>query len=417
MTSSLPSSKRAAGERVAPSRSSLVALALAGVLLVGTLVLLAFTWTDQVVSVLVESHLQHLVLAIGFATYSAVGALIVIRRPGSRVGWLLLAGGLCFQMWIFSMRYAAYGLVVEPGSLPGAEIMAWVLEWIGVPGFGFAFMLMLLVYPNGRLPSPRWRPVAWFVVAAISVATFTWATGLGPLPIFDQVTNPVGIETPDGIDSGLGWMLMVLGVLAAAVSLIVRYVRSAGVERKQIKWLAYAGALMFLALVTVTVGSTFDPIQAVAGILFLVAIAALPVAVGMAVLRYRLYEIDRLISRTVSYALVVGLLAAVFLGAVTLATVVLPAQSDLAIAASTLTVAALFNPMRKRVQGWVDRRFNRSRYDAQRVMDEFTDSLQDRVDPDGVVDGWISVVSKTMEPSSVSVWVKNPDKSSKLTRP
>jgi hypothetical protein len=315
-------------------------------------------------------------------------------------------------MWIFSTRYAAYGLAVEPGSLPGAEIIAWVLEWVVVPGFGLAFMLMLLVYPNGSLPSPRWRPVAWFVVAAISVATFTWATVPGPLSTFGQVTNPVGIEMPDGIDSGLGWMLMVLGALAAALSLIVRYVRSTGVERKQIKCLAYGGALLFLALVTVSIGSEFEPIQTVASILFLVAIAALPVAVGVAVLRYRLYEIDRIISRTVSYALVVGLLATVFLGAVTLVTVALPAQSDLAIAASTLTVAALFNPIRKRVQGWVDRRFNRSRYDVQRVMDEFTDSLQDRVDPDDMVDGWISVVSQTMEPSSVSVWVKNPDKSS-----
>lgn len=390
------------------SKPALIALIAAGAQLVGTLVLLGLTWTEKVASMALDSHIQDLGLAVAFAAYSAVGALIVIRRPGNRVGWTLFVGGLCLQTWIFSSRYAVYGLIVEPGSLPGAELAAWMTEWIVVPGFGFAFMLLLLLFPDGHLPSRLWRPVAWFVIGAISVATFTWATSPGPNSIFDQLDNPVGFEPVGGIDSIAGWVLMVLGVLAAAVSLIVRYVRSDGLERRQIQWLAYAGALVFLAFLTVSIGSDFEPIQAVGGVLFLLAIAALPAAVGIAILRHRLYEIDRIINRTLVYAIVVGLLIGFYsLLVVGIPTLLGPNENgDLIVAGVTLATAFLFNPLRRRVQGIVDRRFYRSRYDTQQVADEFAARLRDQVDLDLLIEDWLGVIDETMKPQAARVWVR-----------
>jgi len=183
-----------------------------------------------------------------------------------------------------------------------------------------------------------------------------------------------------------------------------------GLDRRTLaKWMFYGHLWlgvttgMVLLLVSVLPVDAFEGANNVAGIVMLVGG---PIAIGLAVLRYRLYEIDRIISRTVSYAVVVGLLGLVFFGVVTLLTSLLPAESDLVVAGSTLAVAALFNPVRRRVHAWVDRRFNRSRYDAQKVMDDFAGSLRDRVDPDGVVEGWVGAVSETMQPTTVAVWVR-----------
>jgi hypothetical protein len=207
--------------------------------------------------------------------------------------------------------------------------------------------------------------------------------------------------------SGLTLALGAGFVLLAAVSLVVRYVRARGVERLQVKWFAFAVVFVIALLVAQeTIGNAVGIPEAVGSYVFGLAVLTMPVAVSVSVLKYRLYEIDRIVSRTVSYAVVVGVLGLVFLGVVTVLTSLLPAESDLAVAGSTLAVAALFNPVRRRVQRWVDRRFNRSRYDAQKVMDGFAGSLRDRVDPDGVVQGWVGVVSETMQPSTVAVWVR-----------
>lgn len=376
--------------------------------MVSTLLLLALTWTDQVAAVMGSSHIQDLLISAGFVAYSAVGALILLRRPGNRVGRILLASGLCFQLWMFSARYAAYGLVVRPGSLPGAETMAWIFEWLIIPAFGLSFAVLLLVYPDGRLPSPRWRPVAWLAVAALAFTTFTWATNPGALGTFDEVTNPIGVEMPEGIDSGLGWLLMLLALLTSAASLIVRYLRSAGVERLQIRWLAYAGALMVLTLMTVTFASSFEPVEGVADFLFPVAIAALPVAVGIAILRYRLYDIDHLINRTLVYTIVVGFLVAFYSAVVVSIPSLLQAieNRDLLVAAATLVVFFLFNPLRRRVQRFVDRRFYRSRYNAQQVVDQFAARLRDQIDLDVLTEEWLAVVDETVKPETAYVWVR-----------
>jgi hypothetical protein len=225
------------------------------------------------------------------------------------------------------------------------------------------------------------------------------------------VDNPIGIPgvpNPEyGWTSGLTFLLLIGFALLAAVSLIVRYRRQRGVERLQIKWFAFAVVNVIVLMTAREILEGSVPIPPVIwDLLFGVSVLALPIAIGASVMRYRLYEIDRIVSRTVSYALVVGLLAAVFFVVVTALTSVLPGGSDLAVAASTLAVAALFNPLRRRIQLWVDRRFNRSRYDAQKVMNGFASSLRDRVDPDAVVDGWVGVVSETMHPSAAGVWVR-----------
>jgi hypothetical protein len=204
-------------------------------------------------------------------------------------------------------------------------------------------------------------------------------------------------------------VLLFGGVPAGIAALVVRWRRSGSLEREQIKWLLWAALIQVLGIVAGIVGSELvgGPVQGGwTGALGDVASAALPAAVFIAVSRHRLYEIDRIISRTVSYAVVVAFLALLFFGVVTALSSLLPGESDLAIAGSTLAVAALFNPVRRRVQGWVDRRFNRSRYDTQRVMDRFAGSLQDRVDSEGLVDGWVGVVSETMQPTSVAIWIR-----------
>jgi drug/metabolite transporter (DMT)-like permease len=195
----------------------------------------------------------------------------------------------------------------------------------------------------------------------------------------------------------------VIGLAAIAIlSLVLRRRKSTGTERQQYRWLLLGASLFVL----ISAAGQVLPEDSMFEVLWLVGGSAIPICICVAVVRYRLFEIDRVISRTVGYVLVVGVLGLVFLGAVTLLTWVSPAESQLAVAGSTLVVAALFNPLRKRLQGWVDRRFNRSKYDAERVMEHFAGSLQDRVDEDELVRGWVGVVSATMEPAAASVWVR-----------
>jgi hypothetical protein len=208
--------------------------------------------------------------------------------------------------------------------------------------------------------------------------------------------------------SGVTLLFVILFALLAAASQVVRYVRARGVERLQIKWFAFAVIGAISLIIVQSALRDVVPLPAVVwDLVFALSVVAFPVAIGASVMRYRLYEIDRIMSRTVSYTLVVGFLGLVFVGTVTGLTTLLETQSDLVVAGSTLAVAALFNPVRKRVQGVVDRRFNRSRYDAERVMTRFAAALRDEVDPDAVVDGWMSVVAATMEPSTAAVWVRD----------
>jgi len=299
--------------------------------------------------------------------YGSAGAFLAARRPRNPVGWLLLAAAV----------------------LGGLSLMfpSWVNAWqVAFPLMAGLFGIFLLVFPDGTLPSRRWRPI----VALVGL-------GCSGLTLFAQPPE-------------FAVALFVLSLLACALAPLIRYRHGGYLERLQIRWLALAVGVAagsgITSLLVYQLGGTgvVQEISALTGLFALTV--GIPASIAVAILRYQLFEIDRVLSRTVSYTLVVGFLAVVFFAVVTALTAVLPAESDLAVAGSTLAVAALFNPGRRRIQRWVDRHFNRSRYDAENVMDDFSGSLRGRVDPDGVVEGWVGVVSETMQPTTLAVWVK-----------
>ncbi|MGH8913954.1 MAG: hypothetical protein ACRDZM_05485 [Acidimicrobiia bacterium] len=331
--------------------------------------------------------------------WAPVGFLILSKRPGNGVGAASLLIG---TTWGAGFALLTLSAVLPPGPAPAwvelADTLLGVAPWL-------AIIWLLLVFPSGGLAGRSERVVGLLLAGFGAVATLGFAVDSSPMEMTGLV-SPLAVPALAGIASAItgdeSFLVVMALVLAAVVLLVTRWHRSTGVERLQYRWLLM-GAGVFLV---VTTAGQFLPEDSALDWLWLVGGAAIPIAIGVAVLRFRLYDIDRLISRTVGYLLVVGLFAVVFFGLVTAVSSLLQTESDLAIAASTLAVAALFNPIRKRVQTWVDRRFNRSRYDAQRVMDRFAGSLQDRVDSDEVVRGWVGVVSETMEPASVAIWMR-----------
>ncbi len=352
---------------------------------------------------------QDLALAL---TAPAVGAVIVARRPGNRIGQLLLLAGFGASAQVCGSQYAQYALHTRPGALPGGVWALWISDWVWVLAFSSVVLFLLLVFPTGHLPSRRWRPMAWFnLVIALALLLIT---GFDPGRLDDAVpgsTNPVGIGAMARAVPAVGPIAVV--ALASAMicmgGLLARLRRAQGVERAQLKWFVYAAGLAVVTLL----GSRYGlGSLASGGVVVLldwssaIAVGGVPIAIGIAVLRYRLYEIDRLVSRTLSYASITGLLVAVYVGLVTVVTRFTPTGNSLAVAGSTLAVAALFRPLRRRVQAVVDRRFNRSRYDTTRTVDEFNLRLRNEVDLDALQGDILSVVHRTMEPVNASLWLR-----------
>jgi hypothetical protein len=328
------------------------------------------------------------------------GFVLASRRPGNRIGWLALAAGLTLGLRSFADTYEQRALVAAPGSWPAGPAALWVSEWIWIVSLGLAAFLFLL-FPTGRLRSRRWRPAAWFVGAVFALSTAAVMAGAArewahPSASFGQLVSPPTLAA------------MVIGFLAALVvsgsAIVVRFARSTGEERLQLKWFAAAAVLVvatFIALILTNSNS------AVAAILSNLALLSLNAAITIAVLKYRLYEIDRIISRTLAYTIVTGLLVGLYAGLVLLATEVLSFSSSVAVAASTLAAAALFSPLRRRVQRAVDRRFNRARYDADQMVTAFAARLKDAVDLDAVQGDLASLVQRALEPAHLSLWVNN----------
>ena len=328
------------------------------------------------------------------------GFVLASRRPQNRIGWLALTAGLGLGLSSFANEYEQRALVAAPGSLPAGPLALWVSTWIWpIPLAMVAFLFLL--FPTGRLRSRRWRPAAWFVGAVFALstaavmagATREWARPFAP---FDQLVSPPVLTA------------MVICFPAALVvsvaAIVVRFVRSAGEERLQLKWFAAAAVLVvatFIALILTNSNSV------AAAIMNNLALLCLDAAIVIAVLKYRLYDIDRIISRTLAYTIVTGLLVGLYAGLVLLATEVLSFSSPVAVAASTLAAAALFSPLRRRVQRGVDRRFNRARYDAEEMVAAFAVRLKDAVDLDAVQADLGSVVQRALEPAHVSIWMNN----------
>lgn len=334
--------------------------------------------------------------SVGLA-FTTVGALLGSRRPGNPIGWLTAAWGMVMTFAVFA---ASYTQPVGAGLRPGAEWVAWVVASVWHPAFAL-LVFILLLFPNGRLPSPRWRPFAALAVAAYGLLALAGALSPDAVELyFPELRSPLrlpGGEAATAVfDVLLGAQLLL--VATAMVGQVVRLRRARGRERRQTTLFVYA-------VVVAVVGFIGGIVVLGAGYLFPV-FSLIPVAVGYAILRHRLYDIDRLVSRTVTYALVVSALVGVYAGGVLLAGSLLPRQNDVAVAASTLTVAALFNPLRRRVQAQVDRRFNRARYDATRVVESFTARLRDEVDLDDLTADVLAAVTATVQPASASLWLR-----------
>jgi hypothetical protein len=348
-----------------------------------------------------------------------VGTILVTRLPANRIGWLLLVGGLLFAVSGGVSGLADFGLNVHPGSVPGAVWLAWLSGWIPLLFVVLALVYLPLLFPTGRLPSRRWRPVALAgavgaVVGSVGSAFTAFTPGTYP----PSVQNPLAVSGTIGDLLSLGGTVVVIVIIAvvflAMASLVVRYRRAVGVERQQLKWfaavIAIAGPALAIAFLTsgATSGVIADVSNAAWGIA-LISLALLPLAIGLAVLRYRLYEIDRLISRTIGWAVVSAILAGVFVGVVLAVQAILgpvTQSNDLGVAGSTLIVFALFAPIRRRVQGLVDRRFNRTRYDAERTVAAFAERLRDKVDLEALRAEILATVGAAVEPSSVSLWLR-----------
>src|ERR671921_387391 len=345
--------------------------------------------------------------------YSTVGAVIVARMPPENpIGWLFCAIGLLWAVIHFIGEYAIYTLLAAPGSLPAGELASWVYTWPWVLGLGLIVFLGLL-FPNWRLPSARWR---WFArISALSTLVGMALAAFSPGPIvvgLPAIHNPLGIEgLPNAYKSVQVLMLVLIGI--SVVSLVVRRVYARGVERQQTKWFTYAAAVAASGAILKFIIS--DPLDLVwlGGVAYafvLIGLAGMPIAMGIAITRYRLYEIDLLINRTLVYGSLTAVLVALyFVGIVVLQRIFVTLagqQSTLAVVASTLLIAALFNPLRRRIQSFVDRRFYRKKYDARKTLQAFSVTLRDETDLDALSDDLVGVVRETMQPAHVSVWLR-----------
>jgi hypothetical protein len=343
--------------------------------------------------------------AVGFGL---VGALLTRRRPGHPVGWIFAAAGMLAAADFASFEYAL-ATVVGHRDLPAGGYVGWLQLWIWVPFVALITVYLPLLFPAGRLPGPGWRPVSWAAAGCGVIAVTGLAITPGVVVNLRALQNPFGVHpaavSNTAIVVGLAGLL---GCVVLAVwSLLVRARRGTSVERQQIKWLAYAGCLVAATLVPSTILSLSTGTDArIAEGALMIAIVTVPAAVAVAVLKYRLYEIDRIISRTLAYVVVTGLMAGVYAGLVLLATRVLGVTTPPAVAAATLAAAALFNPLRHRVQRVVDRRFNRARYDADKTVAAFASRLQDAVDLDAVQADLVGVVQHALEPAHISVWIQ-----------
>jgi hypothetical protein len=355
------------------------------------------------------------VYVLGFGAFMVVGALVVTHRPNNAIGWIFSAIALLAFTAGLAAEYATYALVTRPGSLPGATFAAWYVSWPWYPTLGLALVFTPLLFPTGHLLSPRWRPLAWLAGAATAVFTVLAALkadlvlGNDDLGKHHVIANPIGVaglENPEESTVGVALLgLLVLLSVVAFGSLVIRFRRSRGEERQQLKWFTYAGALVPLSRLGDFLPGLVGTLVSAAPIVFL------PVAAGIAILRYRLYDIDRFINRTLVYSLLTVLLGAVYLvGVFGLGQLLNPVsgESALAVAASTLAVAALFQPARRRIQQAVDRRFNRRKYNMAKTIEAFSARLREQVDLDTLATEVLAVVDQTMEPTRVSLWLRPP---------
>ena len=336
-------------------------------------------------------------IAVG---YSVIGAIIASRLPNHPIGWICCAIGLIAAVDHFAGEYAVFALLAQPHSLPGGRAMLWLQGWFWMLFVGLIVFLLLL-FPTGRLPSSRWRPFAWASVGVISAAVI-WSSAISPDVGFNAPPSPVQLS------------VLLLGGVAAA-SLVVGRRHARGVERQQIKWLLYVGPLFFIAA-GLHIGFYYFWLSEgswglwASYLLVIVGGLSGPIVIGVAILRYRLYEIDLLINRTLVYGSLTATLIVLYFGGIVVLQRVFVSltgqRSTLAVVASTLLIAALFTPLRRRIQSFIDRRFYRRKYDARKTLEAFSAQLRDETDLDALSDDLVGVVRETMQPAHVSLWLR-----------
>lgn len=344
--------------------------------------------------------------ALVLTTLGLLGAVVASRQPGNAVGWLLTLIALALGCLALSAHVHQYVLETT-GEVKGIGIWAaWVNGWVWIPAITTAFTIFPLLYPTGGPVSPRWRWLVWTAVVA-QVVTFVGSAFVeGPLDSYPDVTNPVGVGgAAFSALAAVGFLVLVPIAFASIASLVVRYRRAGGAERQQIKWVAAAAALVPIAF-------SGAGLEGDAGYpLLLVVLLLIGTAVAVAMLRYRLYDIDVVINRALVYGALTATLALTYIAGVLLLQLVLrsvTADSGLAIAVSTLAVAAIFQPARRRIQATVDRRFYRRKYDAARTLERFGARLRDEIDLDTLGSELRGVVAQTMQPTHVSLWLRPP---------
>jgi hypothetical protein len=378
-----------AADGASPRRSGQLAWTLLGLIVALLLASLVIAFTGG------ETWNSKLAVIPAELALAVVGAMVA-ARTGHRLGWLFLAAGATGAAAVFLGAYAAR---VPAAGLPGAPWLGWLLPVVVALGNPLLFLIPLL-FPDGRPPSPRWRLVVWAAIteglieavcAALSDVDFSYN--------FPRLRDPVTVVAPLGTAYNLAQEAGILVFLLGAVSMIVRFRRAGQEERLQLKWFMYASAVLAVAFASASQFSTNPQPE------FDALFPLFPAAVGIAILKYRLYDIDRLISRTLAYAIMTGLLVGVYAGLVLLATQVLRLHTAVAVAAATLAAAALFTPVRRRVRRIVDRRFNRVRYDADRTIAAFAGALRDAVDLDAARSDLLAAVNKAVEPAHLSLWM------------
>jgi len=346
-------------------------------------------------------------------TFATLGALISSRRPGNVMGWIFLATGVLGGVETFFGQYAKVALASDGLSLPGCVLTAW-LAMLTQNSFPISIIFLVLLFPDGRLPSRRWRPLAWVMGIFLAVTLVVGALGPGPFPEFPSASNPFGVERvqPSQAVLAAGGLGGLICVVATLLSLVVRFYFSRGEKRLQLKWFTYAAVV---GLSTPLLLNSFAPglFQVLGQVAWTLGFLSLPVSAGVAILKYRLYDIDIIINRTLVYGPLTVMLAAVYVGGVLTLEyafrTLTRSGSQLSIVASTLLIAALFIPMRRRVQNFIDHLFYRRKYDAARTLETFSARLRDETDMNALSSELLSTVWETMQPEHASLWLRETD--------
>jgi hypothetical protein len=348
---------------------------------------------------------------VAAAVFTLSAIPIIRNRPGNPIGWLLLTVALLSAAQFVGQYYAAYGLLASPGAVPAAWVGLWIGAWIWLPTVAL-LGTTALYFPTGRLPSRRWQLVPWATAAGIACGSLVLAIGYwgDADPGHQTPLVPSGAPALVGSLAGIGLGLVVFGVVAGSASVIVRFRSARGVEREQLKWLAFAGVTYAAAFVIYVAANALGQPQTIATSLTAIAFLGLPVSIGIAIVRHRLYDIDRIINRTLVYTAVTIVLATVYAASVIALQAALDGlvhTTQPAVAASTLLVAVLFQPVRGRLQTAVDRRFDRARYDAERTVAAFSERLRDQVELDALLGEVVKTTDSTVAPASTAVWIRD----------